>query len=485
LRRRELKDFEIQRFARVWDKREGKFTFNISYKTRTDVTDRTIKVAEAFGLGIDEHTAFTIYDNVELKIGPQDILLITGDSGSGKSVLLRALKKDLGAEAVDMADAEFDPTKPLIDTVGKTFEEGLELLSRVGLNDAFLFVRRYNQLSDGQKYRYRIAKLIESGAQWWIMDEFCSTLDRDTAKIVAFNVQKLARKEGKAVIAATTHTDLFKDLKPSVHIHKRFGKEIQVRYFANEVNRECSLVREMRVEEGTSEDYKKLAGFHYRSGTIVATHKIFCLKRGDELCGVIVYRYPALHTYGRKKALGRVMNVEELNEKLTNISRVVVHPKYRTIGLGVKLVRETLPLTERPYVETTAVMARYNPFFEKGGMTKIAETKPDPSILAAIEKLRDLGFNPVLLSSIKYNLKQLRTKPAIASEVRRILKCMSKKSGGIYRKRIAAVHKAYLKHQEFCDCVDSASLEKLAKMLRVVAILAQTKVYLFWCNQLF
>ena len=55
-------------------------------------------------------------------------------------------------------------------------------------------------------------------------------LDRDTAKIVAFNVQKLARKLGKAVVAATTHTDLFEDLRPSVHIHKRFGKEIQVKY---------------------------------------------------------------------------------------------------------------------------------------------------------------------------------------------------------------------------------------------------------------
>jgi len=38
------------------------------------------------------------------------------------------------------------------------------------------------------------------------------------------------------------------------------------------------------------------------------------------------------------------MTVKELNEKLNIISRVVVHPKYRTIGLGSKLVRETLSL---------------------------------------------------------------------------------------------------------------------------------------------
>jgi hypothetical protein len=29
------------------------------------------------------------------------------------------------------------------------------------------------------------------------MDEFCATLDRDTAKIVAYNLQKLAKQEAR------------------------------------------------------------------------------------------------------------------------------------------------------------------------------------------------------------------------------------------------------------------------------------------------
>jgi hypothetical protein len=63
-------------------------------------------------------------------------------------------------------------------------------------------------------------------------------LDRDTAKIIAFNLQKIARQQGKAVIVATTHDDLFEDLNPSVHVCKRFGEE-------------CSLIREMKVEQGS------------------------------------------------------------------------------------------------------------------------------------------------------------------------------------------------------------------------------------------
>ena len=170
----------------------------------------------------------------------------------------------------------------------------MELLSKVGLNDAFLFLRSYNQLSDGQKYRYRIAKLIESKKQWWLMDEFAATLDRDTAKIVAFNLQKLARQQGRAVIAATTHTDLFADLNPSVHVHKRFGDEITVDYYRNEPASECSLTREMRVERGTIQDWRYLSRFHYRGHKCCPPHSIFRLMRGNELCGVIVYSFPPI-----------------------------------------------------------------------------------------------------------------------------------------------------------------------------------------------
>ena len=141
-------NFRIRQLRRIYNRAEGKFTFNISYETHTKITPRSLVVAEAFGLGIDEAQTFKVLD-AELKIGPQDIVYITGDSGSGKSVLLRAIRADLGEEAIDLTEVEVDPDKPLIETVGATVEQGLELLSKVGLNDAFLFLRTYSQLSDG------------------------------------------------------------------------------------------------------------------------------------------------------------------------------------------------------------------------------------------------------------------------------------------------------------------------------------------------
>ncbi|MEM3697358.1 MAG: GNAT family N-acetyltransferase [Candidatus Bathyarchaeia archaeon] len=473
--------FRIRQYSRKFDREVGKFIINIGYETAAPKpTERVIGVAEAFGLGLDKWEKFIVYDNVELKIGFTDIVYITGDSGSGKSVLLKALEKDirhdLGLKCINIAEIQPEPNKPLIETVGKTLEESLELLSKVGLNDAFLFLRSYEQLSDGQKYRYKIAKMIESQAQFWIMDEFAATLDRDTAKIVASNLQKLARQQGKAVLAATTHTDLLEDLNPSVHIHKRFGREITVNYYPNVPAKECSLVKEMRIEEGTTEDWRKLAYFHYRSHKIAGPRKIFCLKRGEELCGVIVYAHPPPTCFGRRLVLPK-MTMKELNEKLSIISRVVVHPKYRTIGLGTKLVKETLPLVGTPYVEMPAVMAKYNPFAEKAGMQKIIEQPPPKEAIRITETLQKLGFNIQLLASEKYVLNKLQS--LSEAEIRTVKEAFIKNRHARFMKYFLC-HMPFGRKEIYEKEIMEAALERLANLIKVCSFLIQTKAYLFW-----
>jgi len=169
--------------------------------------------------------------------------------------------------------------------------------------------------------------------------------------------------------------------------------------------------------------------------------------------------------------------VMELDKKFAIISRVVVHPKYRTIGLGVKLVKETMPLVGLPFIEAIAVMAQYNPFFEKAGMTKIMERFPSHNILDAIEKLRQLGFNPMLLGSTKYNLETLkRMNPTEIKAYKEILTSVRNPR----LKKFADSHAPYGTQTEYCQAINKASLKKLAKMLKALSFLAQTKVYLLW-----
>jgi len=157
-----------------------------------------------------------------------------------------------------------------------------------------------------------------------------------------------------------------------------------------------------------------------------------------------------------------------------------VHPKYRTIGLGVKLVKETMPRVGLPFIEAIAVMAQYNPFFERAGMTKIMERFPSHNILDAIEKLRGLGLNPMLLGSTKYNLETLKSmNPKEIKECKEILTSVRNPR----LKKFANSHAAYGRVEEYRKAVSKASLKKLAKMLKALSFLAQTKVYLLWKNR--
>lgn len=400
------------------------------------------------------------------------------NSGSGKSVLLHAIREDLGPEALEMSELQIDTEKPIIETIGTTVEQAIELLSKVGLNDAFLFLRPYWQLSDGQKFRYRLAKFLESDKQWLIADEFAATLDRDTAKIVAYNLQKLARQQGRAVIAATTHDDLTEDLAPSVLVRKRFGEEIDIKYYPNAVAAECSLLREMRIEEGTIEDWRKLSAFHYRSHNISARRGIYCIRRHDELCAVIVYCYPFPQCTGRSQVMPK-MTLKELNQNLSIISRIVVHPKYRTIGLGEKLIRDSLQLAGTPYVEMIAVMPKYNPFAEKAGMRKVFVKEPPMAAINVTAELEKLGFDNRFLSSQRY--VQGKLEKLSASQLAELRTTIARNGHPMYREIVGAVrHKAGGAVKNYRTEMEKADLDKLARLVKIAAVLLQTKVYLFW-----
>lgn len=208
------------------------YNINVAFKTRVNKTVRTLEIAESFGLGLDEKE-WVLYDNLELNIDQGDVVYVTGQSGSGKSVVLRELQKLMAAEGKSVASIDqftFEDDKNVIDQIGKTTSDALGLLSMAGLNDAYLFVRKPSEMSDGQKYRLKIAKLIESGADVWVADEFGAVLDRVTAQVVTSNLQRAARKVGATVIVATTHEDLVNALRPSVQITKHFKERVKVDY---------------------------------------------------------------------------------------------------------------------------------------------------------------------------------------------------------------------------------------------------------------
>lgn len=209
------------------------YVINKSFSSNVVRSRRVLEVAEGFGLGLEDKS-FTVYDNFKIDVEQGDVIYITGQSGSGKSLLLKELAKQMRAtEMVVDIDEVYLAEKPLIDQLGSSTDEAIKILSLAGLNDAYLMIRKPSELSDGQRYRFRIALLMMSGANVWVADEFGAVLDRVTAKVVAFNLRKQAAKVGATVIVATTHKDLRDELAPTIYVDKRFKDKLKV-----EVNHE-------------------------------------------------------------------------------------------------------------------------------------------------------------------------------------------------------------------------------------------------------
>ena len=219
-----------------------------------------------------------------------------------------------------------------------------------------------------------------------------------------------------------------------------------------------------------------VAGFHYRSHKIAAPRRIFCLKRGEELCGVIVYCYPPVTSFGGRLVLPK-MSMKELNEKLSVISRVVVHPKYRTIGLGSKPVHDTLSSAGTEYVEMSPVMAKYNPFAEKAGMKRILEQRPPKEAVNIVRVLEGLGFSIQLLGSSTYVVSRLQT--LTEKDVLRIREAFAKYRHTRFMKSFS-YHLPFGTKDAYVRGIMAAGLDKLAGLIRICGFLMQTKTYLFW-----
>ena len=147
--------------------------------------------------------------------------------------------------------------------------------------------------------------------------------------------------------------------------------------------RVCSILRGLEITGGNGDDYRQLSRFHYRGGRLGPYSAIFALRAkgrlskhlGERVVGVIVYTMPVGRVELRNIALGGIFSGLDsssylwlINRNIRNISRVIIEPRFRGLGLASRLVRETMPKMDVPFVESMAVMGRVNPFFEKAGM---------------------------------------------------------------------------------------------------------------------
>ena len=162
-------------------------------------------------------TADLPIDDSDWKLG-----LIVGGSGTGKTSLGRRI---FGPEALYEATG-WPSDRPIIDAIApsKPFDEIPAALSAVGLGSVPSWLRPYPVLSNGEKFRADLARIICEAPARIVVDEFTSVVDRQIAKIGALAFQKAWRRTGGQCVLLSCHYDILEWLEPDWVFDTATGK---------------------------------------------------------------------------------------------------------------------------------------------------------------------------------------------------------------------------------------------------------------------
>jgi len=240
--------------------------------------------------------------------------LIVGASGSGKTTIAKEVFKDY-----DLFKGFEWKESSILDDFDEKFsaKELTEILSKVGFSSPPDWLKPFSVLSNGQKMRVELARLILECDKPFIYDEFTSVVDRQVAKIGSAAIQKFVRKKDKKFIAVSCHYDIAEWLEPDWVYDVNKMEFIDTR----------GLLRrpdiKVDIRKATQDEWSIFKKFHYLTATHnKAAHKYIAEIKGEAVGWVSVIHFPHPKVKNMKK-----------------IHRVVIKPDYQGVGLGSKLIK--------------------------------------------------------------------------------------------------------------------------------------------------
>ena len=236
--------------------------------------------------------------------------LITGPSGSGKTTIGRRLF----ADAYYHEHYEWPDEQAIVDGFPANVDtkDVVQALSSVGFSSPMHWIKRFAHLSNGQKFRAELARLMLEDKDTVIMDEFTSVVDRQVAQIGSAAISKAIRhRQRPRLIALSCHYDIAEWLNPDWTYDLLTG-EFQWR----DLRRHPNI--ELKIHKADKRSWDLFKGHHYLSADISAGAQMFVATHNGNPVAFTSYIH-FVHPKATRMKRGH---------------RTVVLPDYQGIGIG-------------------------------------------------------------------------------------------------------------------------------------------------------
>ena len=276
---------------------------------------RVMQLEGMFDLQAAEYSVTEIQNTIpELGTREWNIGLIVGPSGAGKTTIAKEM---FGKELTQTEKMKWDKDSAVIDNfpTDLPIREVTELLSSVGFSSPPAWLRPFEHLSNGEKFRVTMARVLAESKEVAVVDEFTSVIDRTVAQIGSAAIAKTVRARGQKFVAVACHYDIEDWLQPDWIYQPHIGK-----FTWGSVQPRPQV--EVEVIWAKYEAWHLFSKHHYLTADLNKSAQIYVGLINDQ---------PAVLT-----AILPLINANIKNAR--RISRTVVLPDYQGIGLGNKFV---------------------------------------------------------------------------------------------------------------------------------------------------
>lgn len=270
-----------------------------------EVDPVTLAAVEPFDYTWSGETSFLPWQLPNLPVD-YGIGVIVGTSGSGKSTLLHEIGTPAGPPAWDR---DRSIAAHFADATDAT-----ERMMAVGLSSVPLWCRPYHVLSNGERFRADLARVIGTGV---LVDEFSSVVDRHVAKAASFGLARYVRQNDvRRFVLATCHRDVLPWLDPDWYVDTDAGL-----YVDNP--REClqPLPMVVEVRRASRAAWAHFDQHHYLTPSLHPFARCYVATWDDVIVGFGA-SIPFPHGAIKKAWRG---------------TRTVILPEFQGLGIGVRL----------------------------------------------------------------------------------------------------------------------------------------------------